>query len=68
MAKRKTLKQIRKAAGLTQEQAAEKLNISHDTMSRWESGQTQPSAMQAALICQIYGVQFQDINWEPKHD
>lgn len=68
MAKRKTLKQIRKAAGLTQEQAADKLNISHDTISRWEAGSTQPTAKQVADLCKLYGVQFEDINWEPKHN
>lgn len=68
MAKKRNLKQLRKDAGLTQEQAASKLGVSHDTIGRWESGSTIPSATQAALICQTYGVQFQDVKWELKHE
>ena len=66
MAKQHTLKQIRKLAALTQEQAADKLNISHDTISRWESGATQPTANQIADLCRLYEVQFEDIKWEQK--
>lgn len=34
----KKIYQLRKLAGMTQEQLAEKLNISRQTLSKWENG------------------------------
>lgn len=59
----KTLKQLRKAVGLTQEEAAKELSVSHDTISRWESGVTQPTAPQIVDICRVYNCRFDDIIW-----
>lgn len=61
--KKRTLKQLRKAAGLTQEEAAKSLNVSHDTLSRWENGLTQPTALQIVDICRVYECKFDDIIW-----
>ncbi|HCC04388.1 MAG TPA: transcriptional regulator, partial [Clostridiales bacterium] len=36
------LKYLRKQAGLTQEQLAEKLNVSRQAITKWESGQSFP--------------------------
>jgi len=58
-----TLKQLRKAAGLTQEEAATELGVSHDTISRWEAGTTQPTAPQIIDICRVYKCKFDDIDW-----
>jgi len=60
---KKTLKQLRKATSLTQEEAAGALNVSHDTISRWESGATQPTALQIVDICRVYSCKFDDIIW-----
>lgn len=60
---KKTLKQLRKATGLTQEEAAKSLNVSHDTISRWESGATQPTALQIVDICRVYNCKFDEIIW-----
>lgn len=61
--KKQTLKQLRKAAGLTQEEAAKSLNVSHDTLSRWENGLTQPTAPQIVEICRVYNCKFDEIIW-----
>jgi DNA-binding XRE family transcriptional regulator len=61
--KKTTLKQLRKLAGLTQEEAANELGVSHDTISRWESGSTQPTAPQIIDICRVYKCRFDDIAW-----
>ena len=36
------LKELRKEKGMTQEQLAEKLNVSRRTVSRWETGNNMP--------------------------
>ena len=36
------LKLLRKEKGLSQEQLAEQLKVSRQTVSKWESGQTYP--------------------------
>lgn len=62
-AMKKTLKQLRKQAGLTQDEAASALGVSHDTLSRWENGTTHPTAPQIVDICQVYKCKFDDIIW-----
>lgn len=58
-----TLKELRKMAELTQEEAATELGVSHDTISRWETGTTQPTAPQIIDICRVYKCKFDDIDW-----
>jgi len=66
---KKTLKALRKMVGLTQDEAAELIGVSHDTISRWETGSTQPNALQIAEICRVYKWKFEDIIWpETKND
>ena len=60
---KKTLKQFRQQAELTQSTVAEMLNVSHDTIARWESGETQPNASQIVDICRIYDCKFDEIIW-----
>ena len=36
------INQLRKLSGMTQEQLAEKLNVSRQTISKWESGSSSP--------------------------
>lgn len=50
-------------AELTQEEAATELGVSHDTISRWEAGTTQPTAPQIIDICRVYKCKFDDIDW-----
>ena len=61
--KKMTLKELRKAVQLTQEEAAAELGVSHDTISRWEAGTTQPTAPQIIDICRVYKCRFDDIAW-----
>lgn len=58
-----TLRQWRRMSDLSQKKAAEIFNVSHDTISRWESGETHPSAPQIAEICRVYKCKFEDIEW-----
>ena len=40
-----TIKQLRKALGLTQEALAQELNVSFVSVNRWESGKAKPSRL-----------------------
>ena len=50
------LTQARKAAGLTQADSAEKLNVSRQAVSLWESGQSRPSTDKLSALPKIFTV------------
>ena len=47
---------LRKLNGYSQEQIAEKIDISRQAYAKWESGATVPDVEKAALLAQVYGV------------
>ncbi len=47
---------LRKSNNLTQEQLAEELNVSRQSISKWESGQAAPELEKIISISQIFGV------------
>lgn len=47
---------LRKINGYSQEQIAEKINISRQAYAKWENGATIPDIDRAALLAQVYGV------------
>lgn len=49
---------LRKKARLTQEELAEKLNISSKVISKWENGDSEPSVADLRNISDLYGVSF----------
>lgn len=49
------LKIIRKENNLSQEQLAEKLGVSRQAVSKWESDQSYPEMDKVLLICKLYG-------------
>ena len=48
--------QARKRAHLSQEQLGERLGVSRQAVSKWESGQTNPDVAYVAQMCQILAV------------
>ncbi len=48
--------QLRKQAGMSQEEAANQLNISRQALSRWENGSAQPAANNIAELSKLFGV------------
>ena len=48
--------QARKAAGLSQEQLGEKLGVSRQAVSKWESGAANPDVAYLAAMCRELGV------------
>lgn len=47
---------LRKSNDLTQEQLAEKLEVSRQSISKWESGQATPELEKIVAMSQIFGV------------
>ena len=47
---------LRNGAGMSQDALAEKLNISRQTVSRWETGNSRPTGRHVKSLCSIFGV------------
>ncbi len=55
------LKRFRLAKAYTQEQVADKLGVTAQTVSRWECGTTLPDVMLLPSIAELYGVTVDDL-------
>ena len=56
-----TINQLRKLSGMTQEQLAEKLSVSRQTISKWESDRTSPDLESIVNISRIFHVSLDDL-------
>lgn len=66
---------LRKGKGLTQEELAEKLGVSRQAVSKWETGEAYPETETFLKLCELYGVTADELlrgnvsgiaNGEPK--
>ena len=55
------LKRIRKEHNLSQEELAEKLGVSRQSVSKWESGTAFPEMDKVIQICKIFNVNMDDL-------
>ena len=55
------INQLRKLSGMTQEQLAEKLNVSRQTISKWESGGSFPDIESVVKVSKIFQVSLDDL-------
>lgn len=55
------LKKLRNEKALTQEQLAERFNVSSRTVSRWENGKNMPDISTLAELSKFYGVNISEI-------
>ena len=55
------IKRLRKQHNLSQEQLAEKLNVSRQSVSKWESGLAYPEMDKVLQICKMYNVNIDDL-------
>ncbi len=63
------LRKLRTAKGLTQEQLAEKLNVSGRTVSRWENGNNMPDLSIIVELADFYDVDIRELlNGERKSE
>ena len=60
------IKKFRKIKKLTQEQIAEKLNVSRQTVSKWESGETIPDIYNCCELAKLYEITVDDLLNEQK--
>lgn len=51
----------RKRCGMSQEEVAEKLGVSRQTVSKWETDETLPDIRQAKRMAVIYGVSLDEL-------
>ena len=64
--KKFSLRAARTQAGLGRTETAEKLGVGSDSIWRWETGRQSPPADVAEKICRLYGMSFEDIDWNKK--
>ena len=57
----KNLRRLRTARSMTQEQAAQALDVSPQTVSRWECGTTAPDISMLPRLARLYGVTIDDL-------
>ena len=55
------IQELRKISGMTQEQLAGKLNVSRQTVSKWELGGTLPDLESALKLCGIFHIPLDDL-------
>lgn len=48
------LQNLRKAKGMSQEELAEKLDVSRQAVSKWETGETSPETEKIIMICDLF--------------
>lgn len=53
------LKHLRKKAGLSQMELAEKLLVSRQAVSNWEAGTSRPSTENLQYLCKFYHIQME---------
>lgn len=55
------LKKLRKSARLTQEAVAERLNVSRQSVAKWESGESLPDIDNCIALARLYNVTLDDL-------
>ena len=59
---------LRKKAGLSQEELADKLNVSRQTVSKWELGDSTPDFDKIVPLCNIFGITTEELLRDKKID
>lgn len=56
-----SLMQARKRKGISQEEAAGRLGVSRQTISKWETGETVPDVLQCKKLSRMYGLTLDEL-------
>ena len=62
-----TLRAARVNVGITQKEAATKLNVSNKTLCNWENGVSVPKADKIDAICSLYNVAYDNLIFLPSN-
>ena len=63
------LQQLRKLHDMTQEDLADKIGVTRQSIAQWESGNTSPNLVQSKALADAFGVSLDDLaNFEPKEN
>lgn len=57
----KTLQDLRKNKNITQEEMADTLNVSRQTISNWENSKSYPDILSLMMLCEIYKISLDDL-------
>lgn len=60
-----SIKSARVNKGLSQKVAAERIGVSNKTLGKWENGITFPPADKILVLCELYGVSYDNLNFLP---
>lgn len=52
---------LRKVNGMSQEELAEKIDVSRQTLSKWESGDSMPDLMKGKQLATIFGISLDEL-------
>lgn len=63
---RDILRNLREKNNLTQEQLAERLHVTRQAVSRWETGETQPNTDTLKLLSQAFNVSINTLLGSPR--
>lgn len=55
------LLELRKTKGLSQEELAEQLNVTRQTVSKWETNQSTPDFDKIVPLCNLYGISANEL-------
>ena len=55
------IQEARKAAGLSQESLGERLGVSRQAVSKWESGTADPSTSNLLALAKLFGVSAEEL-------
>ena len=55
------IQEYRKKAELSQEEFADKIGVSRQAVSKWESGASDPSTSNLLALAKLYGVSAEDL-------
>ena len=52
---------LRKKSGMTQEELADRVNISYQAVSKWENGSTSPDISMLPLLAAVFGTSIDSL-------